>query len=226
MIKLVNIGVQYNQGIQTIAVLENISLEFQKGKWYSITGRSGSGKSTLLNIMSGILLPTEGEVFIENRNAETMTAEEKSHFLRTKIGYVFQDFKLIPHLNVIDNVKLPLLYEQKNQLLQKRAKELLLQVGIPETAHQKLPEQLSGGEKQRVAIARALIANPEILLCDEPTGNLDEKNRDNIASILQAIRDEGKLVIVVTHDAEIAQLGDEQYELKSGVLRKVANENV
>lgn len=226
MIKLQNISVYFEERGKKIMVLNRLNLEIEKGTWCSITGRSGSGKSTLLNSINGIIVPDEGEVYINGRNSKDMDDDERSHLRRNEIGYVFQDFKLLPHYTVLDNVILPLLFEVKKETLINRAVKLLEEVGIGQHLHQKLPEKLSGGERQRVAIARALIAEPKILLCDEPTGNLDIENRNQIADLLMKIKDTGRVVVVVTHDIEIAQLGDVHYSLNLGTLEKVGDTNV
>lgn len=226
MIQLQNLSVYFKQGEQQNVILNHIHLEIEQGIWCSITGRSGSGKSTLLNCINGLIEPNEGEVIINGKRFNGMNEEDKSNVRRREIGYIFQDFKLLPHFTVLDNVMLPLLYEEKKSVLKEQAKKLLKQVGIGENLYQQLPEQLSGGERQRVAIARALLANPKILLCDEPTGNLDIENRDQIASLLMQIKNSGTIVIVVTHDHEIAALGDVHYQLIKGSLEKVASVHV
>lgn len=223
MIQIENLSVYFKQSNSQNIILDCIQLEIGQGIWCSITGRSGSGKSTLLNCINGLIEPNEGRVIINGKSFQGMSEEEKSEVRRRDIGYIFQDFKLLPHFTVIDNVMLPLLYEEKKSVLQEQARALLQQVGIGEHLYQQLPEQLSGGERQRVAIARALLAKPKVLLCDEPTGNLDVENRDQIAALLMQIKNSGTIVIVVTHDHEIAALGDVHYQLVKGSLEKVAS---
>ena len=226
LIQLQNVSVYFNQGNRQTVILDRIHLEVEQGTWCSITGRSGSGKSTLLNCINGLIEPNEGYVMVNGKSFKGMSEEEKSKVRRREIGYIFQDFKLLPHFTVLDNVILPLLYEERKSTLLEQAKVLLQQVGIGEHLYQQLPEQLSGGERQRVAIARALLANPKILLCDEPTGNLDIENRDQIAVLLMQVKNNGTVVIVVTHDHEIAALGDVHYQLVKGTLEKVASVHV
>lgn len=226
MIHLKNITVYFEERGKKIIVLDSLNLEIEEGSWCSITGRSGSGKSTLLNCINGIIEPNEGEVYIDCRRLNEMNEDEKSQLRRNKIGYIFQDFKLLPHYTVLDNVILPLLFEEKKATLKERAIHLLEEVGIGEHLYQQLPEKLSGGERQRVAIARALIAEPIILLCDEPTGNLDIENRNQIVALLMKIKKTGRIVVVVTHDMEVAQLGDLHYRLNLGSLEKVEAANV
>lgn len=193
----------------------------KQGKWYSIIGPSGVGKTTFLNCISGLLKPDQGKVIINDTDIYTLTERELSHFRRKNIGYVFQDFKLLPHYSVLDNVILPLIYDVDRKTLELKAKQLLHEVGIEEKLFYRLPEKLSGGEKQRVAIARSLIANPNILLCDEPTGNLDVETRDQITQLLNQVKEMGKTIIVVTHDQDVATCGDACFELKKGKLRLV-----
>jgi len=205
---------------EKVEILKNVDLELGSGKWYSIIGTSGVGKSTLLNIMAGLLEPDEGSVVINNTNIYELKDSENSSFRRHNIGFVFQDFKLISHYSVLDNVILPLIHEQKKDILIEKAKYLLEEVGITQNMLRRSPDVLSGGEKQRVAIARALIADPQILLCDEPTGNLDIKTRDIIINILMKIKDKGHTIIVVTHDMDVAKKGDCIYKIVDGTVLK------
>lgn len=220
MLAINNLSKHYTIGGGLNNILVNINLEIQKESWCSIIGPSGSGKSTFLNCISGIVRADQGEVLIDEIPINTLSEKELSNFRRENIGFVFQDFKLLPHYSVIDNVMLPLLYDQDKKILRKKAKQLLLDVGIKEELFNRLPSSLSGGERQRVAIARALIANPKLLLCDEPTGNLDIENRDQITDLFSRLKNQGISIIVVTHDLEVAKKGDQCYELKAGILRE------
>lgn len=218
MININSLSKSFNNGIQKTTVLHNVTFTISKGIWLSIMGPSGSGKTTLLNCISGLSTPDVGSVIIGNKDLSELKGKEISNFRRKNIGFVFQDFKLLPHYSVIDNVILPLTYDESRRTLETRAKKLLNEVGIDESLFNRLPNGLSGGEKQRVAIARALIADPDLLLCDEPTGNLDKDNRDQIVELLFTLKKKGKTIIVVTHDEEVAEKGDLIYQLKDGNL--------
>jgi len=208
----------YHHSLRKTVILDHLDLKVERGEWCSIIGPSGTGKSTLLHCISGLLEPDNGEVFFENTNLYLLEDKERSDFRRRKIGFVFQDFKLLPYYSVIDNVILPLIFDLSKKELYERAKQLLLNVGITEELFDRLPDSLSGGEKQRVAIARALIGQPELLICDEPTGNLDIENRDRIIQLLYQFNQKGQTIIVVTHDHEVAAYGSITYQLQYGHL--------
>jgi putative ABC transport system ATP-binding protein len=218
MITVKNVSKSFKNQSNILEVLKHIDFSVSKGAWVSIVGPSGSGKSTLLNIVSGLLRPDSGEVCFNDTNIYELTEQQRSDLRRKHIGFVFQDFKLLPYYSVLDNVILPLYYDQHKNELYKRAKKLLHMVGIHESLFSRLPEGLSGGEKQRVAIARALIANPDVLICDEPTGNLDQGNRDNIIDLFCELKEQGKTIILVTHDMDVAVRGDDIYHLVNGTL--------
>jgi putative ABC transport system ATP-binding protein len=218
MIKIENITKTFKSGPHSTEVLKDVSLTVPIGSWISIVGPSGSGKSTLLNIITGLVKPTRGKVWFGNMDINKLKDKEKADLRRKHIGFIFQDFKLLPYYSVLDNVLLPV-YDTKNKREEyNRAQELLEMVGIGQSLFNRLPEGLSGGEKQRVAIARALIANPDVIVCDEPTGNLDQKNRDQIICLLAQLKEKQKTIIVVTHDMEVAHHGDETYYLSNGTI--------
>jgi len=221
MLIVKNLSKRFVVGKHIKDILININLTINQNELCSIIGPSGSGKSTLLNCISGILSPDNGEILIDQTNIVKLNEYELSNFKRKNIGFVFQDFKLLPYYSVIDNVMLPLLYDEDKNLLKNRAIQLLKQVGIKEDLFDRLPSSLSGGEKQRVAIARALIASPKLLLCDEPTGNLDIENRDQMTDLLLKLKNQGVAIIVVTHDLEVAKKADQCFELKSGHLKEM-----
>ena len=190
--------------IETLA-LENVNLQIEKGEYLSVMGPSGCGKSTLLNVMGLLDRPTEGIVSLAGENTATMSNNMLAHFRNRTLGFVFQSFHLVNALNVLDNVELPLLYRKCSASERhRRAKEALEQVGLSHrTRH--FPAQLSGGQCQRVAIARAIVGKPEILLADEPTGNLDSRNGAEIMQLLLELNNQGTTIVMVTHDEKLAE---------------------
>ena len=221
MLKVKNMNKSFiNQSDETV-ILMNVNLDIDHGDWYSIIGPSGTGKTTFLKCISGLLKPDGGEVLYEDSNIYKLSEQGRCNFRRTTIGFVFQDFKLLPYYSVLDNVCLPLIHDKPIKELHKKAEILLDKVGISKNLFSRLPEGLSGGEKQRVAIARALIGDPAILVCDEPTGNLDTENRNRIVQLLSNLKMDGQTIIVVTHDHDVANQSDYILELKNGSLHAV-----
>src|SRR5690625_695390 len=216
-IKLHNVSKSYPSGVETIKVLRNINLTIESGKWITITGPSGSGKTTLLRCISAIELVNEGEITVGDLNLNKAKEDERRQFRRENIGYIFQDFKLFDQFDVLTNVMIPQLPDKSRDEAEKKARELLEIVGLTDRIHH-MPAQISGGEKQRTAIARALMNDPQIIICDEPTGSLDVKNRDQILKILQEIHSTGVTIILVTHDLELAKYGDQRFELSDGQI--------
>lgn len=216
-IEIHNMSKTYHTGIESIHVLKEIELSIESGSWLTITGPSGSGKTTLMRCLSGIERADSGQVFLGELNAMKATEEERRSFRRKNVGYVFQDFQLFDQFDVLTNVMIPLLPYHPKEVVEEKAKQLLESVGLlPRKNH--MPSQISGGEKQRTAIARALMNDPQLILCDEPTGNLDLGNRDQIMKILQEIHQKGVTIVLVTHDPELATYGDLQYEMRDGHL--------
>lgn len=201
-------------------LFQDISLSIQKGEWMSIIGPSGAGKTTLLHCIAGIYPIDGGSIELDGVSIHGLSEREKSDLRRLKIGFVFQDFKLLPYYSVLENVILPLSKDQKTRDLKRKAAGLLKDVGIPESYYHRLPASLSGGEKQRIAIARALINDPKLIICDEPTGNLDNENKKQILQILTTLKQNGHAIIIVTHDEEVADAGTRTYELKDYSLRE------
>jgi len=191
--------------IETVA-LSDIHLEIQAGEFISFMGPSGSGKSTLLNLIGLLDEPTGGAVFVGDRRADNLSERERARLRNEEIGFVFQSFHLIPDLNVLDNVEIPLLYRKMSGRLRRAmAEDALRRVGLG-ARMQHFPSQLSGGQRQRVAIARAIVGGPTILLADEPTGNLDSAMGEEIMEILEDLhRNEGATIIMVTHDQKLAE---------------------
>ena len=193
-----------------VKVLNNISYEFEKGKFYAIMGRSGAGKSTLLNIIGTIDNATEGEIYINGNNINGLTEKEKAKLRMKNLGFVFQGFYLNPYLNALENVIVPMRInpEISKKERKKRGENLLERFGVKELADS-LPSQMSGGEQQRVCIARALANNPDIILADEPTGNLDEENEKIVFSNLKTLAEQGHTVIAVSHNEGVKEYADE-----------------
>ncbi|EDP3981826.1 ATP-binding cassette domain-containing protein [Campylobacter jejuni] len=212
LIKINNLNKEFGK----VKALNNINLSVYKGEWLAIMGPSGSGKSTLLNILSLMDTPSSGEYILNNENLEQMDEEQKITLRREKIGLVFQQFHLIPYLNALENVMLSQYYH--SSVDEEDAKMVLEKVGLSHRLTH-LPNQLSGGEQQRVCIARALINNPELLLADEPTGNLDEANEQIVLQTLQKLKNEGKTIVLITHNPDLAKFADRTLILQHGVLK-------
>ncbi|EHV4776497.1 ABC transporter ATP-binding protein [Campylobacter coli] len=199
-----------------VKALDNINLNIYKGEWLAIMGSSGSGKSTLLNILSLMDDPSSGKYILDNEDLEQINEEQKITLRREKIGLIFQQFHLIPYLSALENVMLSQYYH--SSVDEEDAKAVLEKVGLSHRLSH-LPSQLSGGEQQRVCIARALINNPEILLADEPTGNLDEANEKIVLETLQKLKNEGKTIVLITHNPELAKFADRTLILQHGILK-------
>jgi|LSQX01.1.fsa_nt_gb putative bacteriocin export ABC transporter (lactococcin 972 group) len=205
-----------------VEALRGVNLEIQKGEMVAITGVSGSGKSTLLHIMGFLDQPTDGTIYFEKPIPSKMRDSERAKLRNEKIGFVLQDFALIPYRTAYENIELPLIFSQvPRKERRERIKSICEKLGIPELLKRKV-SQMSGGQKQRVAIARALINNPELILADEPTGALDRKTKQETLSLLKKIHDEGKTVVVVTHDPQVAELADRQLFIEDGVISEGA----
>ncbi|EAI4207916.1 ABC transporter ATP-binding protein [Campylobacter coli] len=199
-----------------VKALDNINLNIYKGEWLAIMGPSGSGKSTLLNILSLMDDPSSGKYILDNEDLEQINEEQKITLRREKIGLIFQQFHLIPYLSALENVMLSQYYH--SSVDEEDAKAVLEKVGLSHRLSH-LPSQLSGGEQQRVCIARALINNPEILLADEPTGNLDEANEKIVLETLQKLKNEGKTIVLIKHNPELAKFADRTLILQHGILK-------
>jgi putative ABC transport system ATP-binding protein len=206
-----------------VEVLRGVSLSIGEAEFVAIIGPSGSGKSTLMHVMGCLQRPTRGQIVLEGINVAALSEDELAEIRAKKIGFVFQQFNLLPLKTAQENVELPLVFQGAGVTERsKRAAELLKQVGLGHRMEHK-PSQMSGGEQQRVAIARALVGDPTIIFADEPTGNLDTKSSREIMSILKKLNSEGKTLIVVTHDSEIASWADRTIRLRDG--RIIENEN-
>ena len=211
----------YSTKVQ-VEVLRGVSLSIGEAEFVAIIGPSGSGKSTLMHVMGCLQRPTKGQIVLEGINIAELSEDELAEIRAKKIGFIFQQFNLLPLKTAQKNVELPLVFQGASSTERtKRATELLEMVGLGHRMHHK-PSQMSGGEQQRVAIARALVGNPTIIFADEPTGNLDTKSSREIMSILKKLNSEGKTLIVVTHDPEIASWADRTIRLRDG--RIIENE--
>src|SRR3989338_432057 len=218
IIKLENVSRYYKFGDEIIKAVDNVSLTINKGDFVAIIGPSGSGKSTVMNLVGALDLATHGDIYLDGTNIEHLEESDLAVLRGKKIGFVFQIFNLIPTLTASENVMLPMIFQNiQSKKRKQKAKELLEKVGLEHRINH-LPNELSGGERQRVAIARALANNPEVILADEPTGNLDSKRGKEIIEMFKALRDEGKTIIIVTHDLEIAKNADKIITLKDGKI--------
>jgi putative ABC transport system ATP-binding protein len=203
--------------------LDGVDLTVEKGEWLSIMGPSGSGKSTMMNIIGCMDKPTKGEIFLDGSDISKADNKELTIIRRDKIGLIFQQFHLVNYLNALENVMLAQYYHSIPD--EKEAMEALDRVGLADRAKH-LPSQLSGGEQQRVCVARALINQPEIILADEPTGNLDDKNEEIVVDLFQELHKDGTTLIVVTHDPEVGEVAQRQVILRNGKIHKeTKNEN-
>jgi len=205
IIEIDNITKTYGAGATLVEAVRGISLKIQEGEFVAIMGPSGSGKSTLLHLLGGLDQATSGQYILDGVAVNNMDDDSLAEVRNEKIGFVFQQFNLLARTSAIDNVTLPLTYGSGSKKdLRQQAIQVLKDVGLEERAHHK-PNELSGGQQQRVAIARALINNPSIILADEPTGNLDTKSGDEIMTIFDRLNDEGKTIILITHERYIAE---------------------
>jgi len=208
----------YQIGGEKISVLKKLTLSILKAKFVALCGPSGSGKTTLLNIIGGIDRPTSGKVFVAGQDLTLKNEDFLSDFRCNNVGFVFQAYNLVSTLTMAENVAFPMEWIRKpEQEIEKRVTELLETVGLQHRANH-FPSQLSGGEQQRVAFARALANDPQLILADEPTGNLDTKNGQKIIQVLQILKERGKTVIVSTHDMQIVRLADQVLYLEEGRL--------
>ena len=219
-VKIKNIKKIYGSKDKKVTALNNITKEFEYGKFYLVTGHSGSGKTTLLRILGLIDNPTEGEITIDNKKISSLNAKEKSLFRNNELGFIFQEFYLDKYLTAMENVTIPMLINKKYKNyseIKDRSIKLLKNVGL-ENRIKHFPKELSGGEQQRVAIARALAKDPKIIIADEPTGNLDIANEEYVFSILKEMSKHGKCIIMVSHSKDALKYADEVLELKEGNL--------
>lgn len=226
MIEISHVTKSYSVGSEFLTVLEDVNLKIEQGEFVSIMGPSGSGKSTLMHILGCLDVPTLGTYILDGQNVGSLNSRELARIRNEKIGFVFQNFHLLPRVSALKNVELPLVYkgEPRNQRLDK-ARQLLEDVGL-ENRRNHLPTELSGGQKQRVAIARALANNPILLLADEPTGALDSGTGRDIMALFQRLNTGGVTVVVITHDAGIAAHAHRVIEIMDGHIVGRVDEGV
>ncbi|HIG29567.1 MAG TPA: ABC transporter ATP-binding protein [Verrucomicrobiales bacterium] len=218
MLHLNGIRKTYQDGILKVHALKDINLEAERGELISIMGPSGSGKSTLLHILGCLDHPTQGQYYFDGENTATFDDRQLTLTRNKRIGFVFQSFNLLHRETALENVSLPLMYAGESGI-QSKAQEALEKVGLGARLNHR-PGQLSGGEQQRVAIARAMVKKPDVILADEPTGNLDSQVGKNIMRVFQQMHEEGMTIILITHNPEVAQLGTRLLKLHDGQLEE------
>ena len=218
IIKLKEVFKFFQLGESVVKALDGVDLTIKKGEFIAIVGPSGSGKSTMMNMVGALDIATKGDIFLDKINIEHLEESQLAQIRGRRIGFIFQTFNLVPTLTALENVMLPMVFQRiPLRERQRRARELLEKVGLGERlAH--LPSELSGGESQRVAICRALANDPEVILADEPTGNLDTKTGEEVVKTFEELNKEGKTIIMVTHDLDMAKHADKIYKLKDGKI--------
>lgn len=228
IIRVDNLKRYFKVGDETVKAIRGISFTIYEGEFVTIMGTSGSGKSTLLNTLGCLDTPTSGEYYLDGIPVKGMNKDERAHIRNRKIGFIFQNYNLLPKTTALENVELPLLYNNKVSAAERveRAKRCLLQVGLGERLYHK-SSQMSGGQQQRVAIARALVNNPVIILADEATGNLDTRTSFSILTLFQKLHREGKTIIFVTHNPDIALYSSRNIVLRDGhIISDEHNDNI
>lgn len=219
LIESINVMKDFEIGKIKVEILKGVSLSIKEGEFVALVGESGSGKSTLLNILGGLMPPSSGEIKIAGQNIEKLSENQLSLFRRKHIGFVFQSYNLLPQLTAVENTEMPLIFSgiSKNQR-RRMALEMIERVGLSDRANHK-PGELSGGQQQRVSIARALVNDPDIVLADEPTGNLDSKTSVEIMRILKDLNEKSKKTfIIVTHSSSVCEYADRVIKIKDGLL--------
>ncbi len=215
IVKVDNLVKYYGKGDNLVRAVDHTSLQIERGKFTAIVGRSGSGKSTLLHLIGGLDRPDEGKVWMEGKDIFSLKDDMLAQFRRKKIGFIFQDYNLIPSLNVWENIVLPLGLDNR-KVQPQEVGEVLERIGL-EGRKDAMPQVLSGGQKQRTAIARALVARPAIILADEPTGNLDSQTELEVLNLMKdCVKDFGQTLVMITHDETIAQMADQVIEIEDG----------
>ena len=220
-VKTENLEMLFKMGDTEVHALRGVSMDVEEGEFVSIVGTSGSGKSTLLNLVGGLMKPTKGTMYVKGEDLTRKNENQLALFRRKYIGFVFQSFNLINTLTAVENVELPLLFSNvSSSERERRVLTLLKDLGLEDRLTHK-PTELSGGQQQRVSIARAIINNPEIILADEPTGNLDSKTSQEIMEVLYALNRKGQTFVVVTHDMDVAHYGNRIVYLSDGQIVEI-----
>jgi putative ABC transport system ATP-binding protein len=220
VVKLIDVHKTYRSGEVEVQAVRGVSLEIQRGEFVALMGASGSGKSTLMNLLGCLDRPSRGRYLLDNTDVSHLNRDQLADIRNGKLGFVFQNFNLLPRTSARENVELPLLYgrhQLSNQQLRERADRVLASVGL-QGREEHHPSQLSGGQQQRVAIARALINDPEVLLADEPTGNLDSRTSIEIMGIFQELNERGITIVMVTHESDIAAYAQRNVVLRDGLV--------
>ncbi|MFC1585822.1 ABC transporter ATP-binding protein [Fibrobacterota bacterium] len=218
ILRTTNLCKSYSLGKETLQVLFDVNIQVRKGEFAAIMGPSGSGKSTLLNIIGCLDTPTSGDFYLNGKSVKGLSQSQLADIRNHDIGFVFQNFNLLPKLNLMANVELPLIYGNVAKNNRRRLVEKTLrQLGLWERRHHR-PNEISGGQKQRTALARALVKEPSIILADEPTGNLDSTTTGEIMNLLDKLHEQGHTILVITHEAEVARRAGRVYRLMDGVL--------
>lgn len=218
VLSLRNIIKSYALGDETLTVIHNLSLDVYRNDFVALTGPSGSGKSTLMNILGCLDRPTSGQYFLAGKDVSQLSQDELSTVRNRRIGFIFQSFNLLPRHTALDNVAHPLIFRGENLATRREvATQALIEVGLGDRLDH-FPNQLSGGQKQRVAVARALVGKPDIILADEPTGNLDSKTTDTMMSLFETLHERGHTLVIVTHESDIAERCKRRITLRDGVV--------
>ena len=224
VIELKNVWKIYKMGKVEVPAIRGLNLKVRKGEFLSIMGPSGSGKSTAMNMIGALDIPSKGSIYLDGKDISTFSESNLSQLRGKKIGFIFQQFNLIPTLSALENIALPMIFQNiSGEERRQKARKLLEMVELGDRIHHK-PTELSGGQQQRVAIARSLANNPEVVLADEPTGNLDSKTGGTVMDFLKKLhKDEGKTIIMVTHDPSVAKHADRMEYLKDGEIVETKN---
>ena len=217
VIRTENMTRTYMVGNSTVNALRGVNIAVKTGEFVALMGPSGSGKSTMMHLLGCLDTPTAGRYLLEERDVSTLSKDERARVRNHRIGFIFQTFNLLPRLNALENVELPLLYGQYDEDVRQRASKALERVGLLQRAQHR-PTELSGGERQRVAIARALVTHPALILADEPTGNLDSKTGADIMRLLVELCTEGRTILMVTHDAKVAAHAGRILQMEDGEI--------